>query len=524
MELTFSKMTVDTNLAQEYVKRNKALSELYDDYEGNVKKSPSRYEGVFVESSNSNDRDKIQNIMWNLAINLKQSSELIVQLEYHFRKIPVEDTKAQLNVLIQYINSYPAWTDKFLSCIEDFLFRDHLLVLTHVVLMMVRNDKITVYTSTKEPVAICHLFVTLCREAGYQTIQLDCRNDGFTTNREDIKHGTVAVVSEDADVDSAVDKFLSSAKQVPWYLRRILVQESVYKQFKDALNWKCSLKQNVKNPVPPSALCSQVLTYEGRTFFVDPVEVVEEEQSFITVEAYRTTKEMISMLQQDNPHYLSLWINGIEQINEVTQSTNSAAVWVNNIGDIRGPPTVAKALYPSSPNINKEYYYRRFDSKNDKIVKLVKLSQSWSKLDIERRRDILINVLGKYISSDPQNNDFNGVRNSLMNFTNESFVQAGKDYTCTGVWKPVGFIPISKPLLSLSLAVHLILQGNALVLYGLSGPAEAPYVELFEAAGVPVVIAQCSSTGKFQAKIYLSGGETQTLRVIWTNSGTIFAN
>lgn len=524
MELTFSKMTVDTSLAKEYVKGNKALTELYNDYEGNVKKGTVSYGGVFKKVYETYSEEEIQSILWNLAASLKQNSELIVQLEYHFRNIPVEDTKAQLSVLIQYFNSCSKiWLEEYKGYSEYLTFGDYLLHLTNVGILMLWNSHITLRASTKEHVAICHLFVTLCREAGWLNIHLECSDNNLTTNGAGLKHGAVAVVSEDADLDSAVDKFLSSSKQVPWYLRRVLVQESVYKQFKDALNWKCSLKKNENNPVLPSALCSQALTYEGRTFLIDPVEVVEEKQSVITIEAYRTTKEMISMLQQDEPYYLSLWINGIAQINEVTQSTKSSVVWVNNIGDIRGPPHVGRTLYPSF--VHQICYVLSFDDKNDKILKLVKLSKPWSKLDLESRRDILINVLRKCI---PFNstlvNDYNSVRNSVMNFTNESFVQAGKDYTCRGIWTPVDFIAIPGTKLSFSLVVNLVLQGNALVVCEDAVSEKVWYPKLLEEAGVPVVTVKECRTGNFKAKKYCEDNGTRSLQVIWTNSGTIFAN
>ncbi|CAH0696097.1 unnamed protein product [Spodoptera exigua] len=524
MELTFSKMTVDTSLAQEYLKKNEALSELYSDYDANVKKNPSRHGGVFKKVLGSYNDDETQNILWQLAANLKQNSELIAQLEYHIRKIPIEDTKTQLNVLIQYVKSYFGIKKDVIDNIKSdqhFMVGDPLLNLAQVVYMMVhkQHDHIILYTTTKEPVAICHLFVTLCHQAGYKSLLLECRHNSQLAQAVVNKYGTVAVVAEDTDVDSAVDKFLSSSKQVPWYLRRILVQESVYKQFKDALNWKCSLKNNEKNAVGPSVLCSQALTYEGRTFLIDPVQVVEAQQSFVIVEAYRTAKEVISILQQDEPHYLSLWINGIAQINEFTQNTNAAVVWVNNIGDIRGPPLVARALHP----VLQDKYHSTtiFNEKNDRIAKLVKLSQPWSKMDLDSRRDILMNVLQKYMLSDPQNLDYTHVRKSLLNLTSESFVQTGKDYTCTGLWKPAGFIALPATEWSLSLAVTLALQGNALVFYSLETPSKVPNVELLEAAGVPVVhVESCPS------KPITPGlrGPTRTLQVIWTNSGTIFAN
>ncbi|KAH9631728.1 hypothetical protein HF086_014729 [Spodoptera exigua] len=438
MELTFSKMTVDTSLAQEYLKKNEALSELYSDYDANVKKNPSRHGGVFKKVLGSYNDDETQNILWRLAANLKEKSELIAQLEYHIRKIPIEDTKTQLNVLIQYVKSFVGIKKDVIDNIKSdqhFSIGDPLLNLAQVVYMMVhkQHDYIILYTTTKEPVAICHLFVTLCHQAG--------------------------------------------------------------------------------------VLCSQALTYEGRTFLIDPVQVVEAQQSFVIVEAYRTAKEVISILQQDEPHYLSLWINGIAQINEFTQNTNAAVVWVNNIGDIRGPPLVARALHP----VLQDKYHSTtiFNEKNDRIAKLVKLSQPWSKMDLDSRRDILMNVLQKYMLSDPQNLDYTHVRKSLLNLTSESFVQTGKDYTCTGLWKPAGFIALPATEWSLSLAVTLALQGNALVFYSLETPSKVPNVELLEAAGVPVVhVESCPS------KPITPGlrGPTRTLQVIWTNSGTIFAN
>lgn len=296
------------------------------------------------------------------------------------------------------------------------------------------------------------------------------------------------------------------------------MQESVYQQFKDALSWKCNLKTSGDKPETSDVLCSHSLTYNDITFLLDPVELVEVNPSVVMVEAYRTTKEMISLVQQDKTRYLSLWANGIAEINEVMHATKSPVVWVNTVADFRGPAQVSEAVL-SYTDINS---FSDFAVECDNVTKLRKLSQSWLKLDVESRRDILCSVLDKYILLNNANKQLTEIRNSLLTCTLKSFVDVGNDYVCIGMSQPLGITWYDENTIFSVESFKSMLQGNALLLS--RSPPEDD-LSLLEQAGVPVILTQKNSVDKCSSKVFKwKLGLDSVTRVVWTNSGTIFAN
>ncbi|KAJ8717501.1 hypothetical protein PYW08_005900 [Mythimna loreyi] len=534
MDLKFSEMSVDTSLAREYLNKNKTLLELCNDYDGNIKnfrlyvydgKEFNKIGSSNVQLSDSDERSPNEQSVGDTILNfmsiLKQNATLIAQLEYLFRKIPVEVTNAQVNLLIQYFRCY---MDSYIrSGRSNFYPDDSLLRIGSQMQWLCKTRMLNCVS--KATAAISYLLVTLLSEAkGGKKFNLyfdpprdSPKVDSLLLTNSPIRgldSGTVVVVSDDADVDSAVDKLISVSTKAPWHLRRILVQESVYQQFKYTLNWKCNLKKSANKSLTTDALCSETLTYDDKTFLLDPVELVEENPSVATVEAYRTTKELISLLQQDKTRYLSLWTNGIAEINEVTHSTKSPVVWVNNIADFRGPAQVSEAVFAYS------YLYTFLPVVNSGFAKLCTLSQSWLKLNLESRREILCGVLDKYILLNPARKELTEAKNALLTCTLKSFVDVGKDYVCIGMSQPMGVLGITKEIVFSIECLKSVLQGNALCV--LSKADEEDYT-LFQQAGVPVDRGQDSLNDDSEVIDWESGLDTVT-RVIWTNSGTIFAN
>ncbi|KAJ8718198.1 hypothetical protein PYW07_006128 [Mythimna separata] len=529
MNLQFSEMSVDTSLAQEYLNKNKTLLELCNNYAWITKKYAPfyiyngrrfLYEEPFILETHGED---MGNTIQKMASGLKQNATLIAQLEYLFRNIPIEVTKAQVDLLIQYLRCY---VGSDIGAGRSTFHPDESLLMIGSHIHLICKTR-TLSCLSKGTAAISYLLVTLlcdaqeaeeCRlyfERPRNSPNVDFGGNWMLQTKNPIRglySGTVAVVSDDADVDSAVDKIISVSTKAPWHLRRILVQESVYQQFKDALGWKCKIK-----PLNSDVLCADALTYTDRTFLLDPVQLTEENPSVVTVEAYRTTKEVISLLQQDKTRYLSLWTNGIAEINEVTHSTKSPVVWVNNVADFRGPPQVAEAVFSYT------YLHTMFrvDVKYESYAKLCELSQSWLKLDLERRRDILCGVLDKYILLHPEWKLFAEIKNSLLTCTLKSFVDVGKDYVCIGMSQPLGVLGWIKHTIFSVESFKSILQGNAL--YVLCKADEGIDYVVFKQAGVPVERLKEAIMDDSEVIIWQSGLDTLT-RVIWTNSGTIFAN
>ncbi|XP_047030630.1 uncharacterized protein LOC124637935 [Helicoverpa zea] len=545
MEIKFSEIPEDTKLAQEYLQKNEEWTELLNNFNETVKKySPYIYDGKAFDKNSSSYRfdgkqyDKVgskdetpyksdENALRNLASSLKQNASLIAQLEYKVRNKPIADTNEQLNLLVQNLKSRsPAVIyNKDLSSHVRFLSNDPLLVFGCVVDMICHSGySNTLISECKETAPLCQLFVKLCYEAGFKDIivvfggHLFSEVPEYWSRKREIRgldSGTLAVVAEDADVDSAVDKFLATSKEAPWRLRKILVQESVYKNFKDALRWKCNLHKSGSEPPQSSVLCSESLSYGGRMFLIDPVVPTEEQPGVVPVEAYRTAKEMISLVQQDRTRYLSLWANGVAEVNEVTHATRAPVLWVNSIADFRGPPQVSEAVY--SHIFDQELSVK----KDAQIAKLINLSQSWSKLDLNSRRDVLNGVLDIVIEKYDPTSFTKDVKYALTDCTMKSFFDVGQDYVCMGISQAVGILGVYFEGNAITLEnMKSLLRGNALILY--DRRANNVSLEEFENAGVPYIYVGKHEEGDFKV-IRSSLSDTRT-RVVWSNMGTIFAN
>lgn len=299
------------------------------------------------------------------------------------------------------------------------------------------------------------------------------------------------------------------------------MQESIYQQFKDALTWKCNLEKQEYEVKISKIVCSETLTYNGREFLIDPVELSTDE-SVVTIEAYRTRKEVISFVQKDKPHFLSLWANGIAEINEITHSTNSSVVWVNSLADFRGPPQIAEAVYSNFKQLGGFKI-----KKSEKISKLCKLAQSWLQLDLDSRLDILLTTLDRCITSYPNNDIYAELKSVLTNCAMNSFVDVGKDYVCVGISSPVGIkaVDLTSETIFTEKYLKSLLYGNAFAIGYLDMPDDAIEVDtvydILEQAGIPALYVGIFVIGDFN----INKCNADTLnRVIWTNSGTIFAN
>nr|XP_049700750.1 uncharacterized protein LOC110382415 isoform X2 [Helicoverpa armigera] len=536
MELKFDEIPVDTTLAKEFIEKNKQLCKLYNDYDGTVKKNPvlifngtqfQKHQSVLF-FSHFLDSDQITKMFHDLSSLLKRNAKLFAQLEYHTRKIPKKDTCAQLKLLIQSLQCAPS-TESFYASADTakifMSFENPLLSFRDVVDKLddvTRSVKIV--NLCKETAFISYLFVKLCHEVGLDYIEVEFQqgsnfpSDSYVKESHGIKgynSGTLAVITEGSDIDSAIDSVLSVSKQVPWRLRKILVQESIYVHFKDALRWKCNLHKSGSEPPQSSVLCSESLSYGGRMFLIDPVVPTEEQPGVVPVEAYRTAKEMISLVQQDRTRYLSLWANGVAEVNEVTHATRAPVLWVNSIADFRGPPQVSEAVY--SHIFDQELSIK----KDAQIAKLINLSQSWSKLDLNSRRDVLIGVLDIVIEKYDPTSFTKDVKYALIDCTMKSFFDVGQDYVCMGISQAVGILGVYFEGNAITLEnMKSLLRGNALILY--DRRANNVSLEEFENAGVPYIYVGKHEEGDFKV-IRSSLSDTRT-RVVWSNMGTIFAN
>ncbi|CAD0202941.1 unnamed protein product [Chrysodeixis includens] len=521
MDLKFDEMTVKTTLAKDYVQKLE-FSKLYANYEeltSYVFDGSTYLKRLGIQNSRDTEKQRknITEKLNDLASSISRNEELIAGLEYMYRNIPVEDTKTQLNIITKHLTSYAPVleSEEIVGSYEtsiQILSDDPLLIFGNIKRLLF--SKYITFVATRSSAYVAHFFTELSYDCGLD-VYLEFTNEENLPLRTNIgwDSGTVAVVSEDADVDSAVDKLITSSKLAPWRLKRILVQESVYQQFKDALTWKCNLKGK-KDETVSKILCSATLTYDDRTFIIDPVDLVNE-YAGVSVEAYRTTKEMLSMIQQGKTHYLSLWSNGIAEINEVAHRSGSPIVWINNLAEFRGPSQITHAIYTD-----------RFDELKIQncanTSALLKTLKDWQNTKFEVRKRILCSlhpVIESLVPSEVADN----IRESLLECQMKSFVDVGDNYVCVGKSSPVGIILVSRDNIFTPRTFKLLLYGNAILT--LSGHLESKEIRKpYCTRNVPIesITEVNKVTDGNGTSVHVS--LDSTFKAIWTNSGTIFAN
>lgn len=288
------------------------------------------------------------------------------------------------------------------------------------------------------------------------------------------------------------------------------MQENVYQQFKDALTWKCNLKEKKDETIVSNILCSGTVSYDGRTFIIDPVELLNDQQAVVPVEAFRTRKEMLSMIQKSETHYLSLWSNGIAGINEVSHKSGSPIVWVNNLAEFRGPPQILNAIYT-------DMFDELKIKKSVGIGALSIASKEWRQMGFEKRERCLHRLIEKIEVREVANN----ITEALVDCNMKSFVDEGDDYVCIGKSSPVGIILVPDDKIFTPKTFKSLLYGNVI----LSLTENLKIRELFQSVGVPLEI-----TKQVEPAVGDENGTSvhvvldSNFKAIWTNSGTIFAN
>ncbi|XP_030040555.2 uncharacterized protein LOC115455902 [Manduca sexta] len=149
--------------------------------------------------------------------------------------------------------------------------------------------------------AVCTLFLDLCAQVGlhpYVTLTFSEK----TPSISDVEGGCIGIVSETADLDSAVHAFVSSTTRYPWSLKALLIQESVYEEFQRALEWKCNVNGSDEQRLCPQLqqASADVQVAGGKIFLLDYMgrDVKHPKLHPVLVSAYRTTKELLSIMSK----------------------------------------------------------------------------------------------------------------------------------------------------------------------------------------------------------------------------------
>ncbi|KFB44608.1 AGAP002764-PA-like protein [Anopheles sinensis] len=164
------------------------------------------------------------------------------------------------------------------------------------------------------------------------------------------------VVFDSADLDSASDRLAAawSTNDAPWAIRSVLVQENIKDEFVLLVKSKLKpftegQKQFLKDPfmkalAAAESLGSQMIRNDSDSSDVKPtlafgVPGVQYLLSAVTpspivvVNAFRTAKEAISLVNGNNGGSVSLWTEELSLTFEVAYGVRSQTVWVNSYAE-----------------------------------------------------------------------------------------------------------------------------------------------------------------------------------------------
>ncbi|KAM3959392.1 uncharacterized protein ACR2FA_009192 [Aphomia sociella] len=447
-----------------------------------------------------------------LAKKIAENADLFCQLEYLIRNKSIDDVK---NIDLKLLGS--SLLDNFKIKFESVALCDNspLAVLGQ---MCFDKNETTVFCTDKT-VAVSHLFSNLCYEIGLTNVVL--RN--LNRPEKDVldKFTCAGVVTEKSDIDSAIDAFLTSTSQYPWRLRQILVQESVFDSFKKAVEFKSKLSKHDDVDVPEDLrrLSTESHVYKDKIFLYDyvggDVVVIDDRAHRVRVEAYRTTKELLSLIQ--NVTVLSLWSSDISEAHEISIEAPSILIWINDFGNVEGPPMSSRWL-PSHLSIDIQDEIKKL--KSNAVELLLKSLKSWSRIDAKEKRLYTVNKgLEKYKSDASSDRDLiTSIEYDLLSYKGHNSVEIENGRLYMNFDVPVGVMTscIKKSDHVIDLIRSLLIGNVHLVL-----EVEPQYVTLLsklQEAGVPVTVSR-TELSKITRYPYFYKSKT-----VISNFGTIFAN
>lgn len=282
--------------------------------------------------------------------------------------------------------------------------------------------------------------------------------------------------------------------QAPWRLTQLYVQESVFEDFKEALEGKA--RSTGSN-----------LVVGNKTFLI---ECLESGQCGIPIHAYRTTKELLTFIKTP---YLSVWAAESALSHEIALRSASSTIWVNDYGSFEGPCRSALSIY----NLTKKIKFYSTVIENIKTENLV----TWTKLSrIERFKiiDAALKVASRNVHEIKAMHDFQKLRSSH----NDNIVQVTEKTVCIGLQKSgvdFGYTD------SLFCALKVLLLGNAVFIC--KNDLTSDIIYQLQNNGVPIY----SSGDVNNSLVDVRRGSyihvhliLERLKVIRSNYGTIFAN
>ncbi|XP_050352924.1 uncharacterized protein LOC126775168 [Nymphalis io] len=528
-DLRFDEEVINVSLAEEYLKINSEFhSKGYEDngeieydvyknqiYLSNFKKSIFEF-GLFTSLHNNSTN------YLDLAEKLTKNIDLICQLEYLLRKKPMEEVRNfDMKLLEQnliYQNSYRTAEKAY---ILDIVMTADTSLASLGCIAQSSALNVTIQ-STKETAVICSLFVNLCHEAGLDNIKLifmanpapetplECMN---FSNMKELRTGCVGIITEKADIDSAVHTFLYATSQYPWHFKKIFVQECALNRFKKSLEWKTKKPSGDVEEQLVRA-CTSVHVYEGKLYLFEYAgDVNNVSHNSIIIEAYRTNKELMSIMATIKPFCVSLWSSHVSESNEIAFGLETNIVWINDYGCFEGPPVTSQAFY--------SLLHRHLDKERMTgfpVKDVLKIRETWLKLEMSTRLVKMSKVADKFM------NHFKDEQCFRINSNNSNISVGNK--LCIATREPVNVIVVNiTTCRSVYDLMNFIVDGGAVVLILENNASEINEIsKLYQALkdiGAPVLLAD----GKDYNLVKIQKDQLKyNTKVVWASIGTIFAN
>ncbi|XP_059057610.1 uncharacterized protein LOC131851180 [Achroia grisella] len=495
-----------------------------------AKEYMERYKDEFHKKSAITNLVNEPNILLckkKLVEKIEENTELFCQLEHLLRKKPMDEVK---NIDLKIIKNSLLDNFSWASCTDSVTFTDTTpLALLAIFSYNYVNDKEFRVVGTEQTTPLCYLFVKLCRDVGLNNVTF-----GLTDKKIDKcmffnKFTCAGVVTEKSDINSAVDAFLLSSSQHPWSLKRIFVQENVYETFKKCIEGKSKLKEqeNAKVTEDVKKLANELYVYKNKVFMFDFAgdydSLVDSTVHNICVEAYRTTKEVLSLIQ--NVNFLSLWSSDIAEAHEIAVAAPSTLIWVNDIDNMDGPPFICRWLPTLHYNLfYKETNYKLILSKKSIVTSFT----TWgSKYDTKRRSKIIWEAFNNFKSEDitsSANELVKLVEKEILHVQSHNSLEIDNGTMYMSVGLPVGVLPLAVTKLEdVLIMIRSLLLGNGCVIYKGDTdvtkilPRFRSFLETLIKAGVPVLDSTKDEASSVKENYV-------TYKTIVSNFGTIFAN
>lgn len=303
--------------------------------------------------------------------------------------------------------------------------------------------------------------------------------------------------------------------QYPWSLRHIFVQESIYETTKKLFAWKGE-ENTEKNPA--LKLCSESIIADDKLFVFDylgDIKSLEHDHFYVIVQAYRTTKELLSLIKTQDYLSMSLWSSDVAEANEIAFGANVGAVWVNEIASFDGPPAVSQTVY--SPWLLDDTESINLPNKELSEVKM------WSELSAQNRITKLTKAMEtlKMVDDKDSIELAQEVERSIIQWKSSNFVDVQNNKHVIGTVEPLNVV-CCMVVPTVHDVITSLIDGQGIVFCESNRDQLKNISKLFEKE-LPIWIMDAKAVSD-AGKNVMKGFNITRTKVVSTNFGTIFAN